>query len=84
MIEAGGVANGIAGTPTATGTLTDTDVDNTANTFQAVTTATRATSGYGSYTVDCRRGTGPTRSTTATRRSRRSTSAAPRPTRSRS
>ena len=36
VVEAGGVANAIAGTPTATGTLTDTDVDNTANTFQAV------------------------------------------------
>ena len=31
VIEAGGVADGLAGTPTATGTLTDTDVDNAAN-----------------------------------------------------
>jgi VCBS repeat-containing protein len=31
VIEAGGVGNATAGTPTATGTLTDTDVDNTAN-----------------------------------------------------
>ena len=30
VIEAGGVANAALGTPTATGTLTDTDVDNTA------------------------------------------------------
>ena len=35
VVEAGGVANGTPGTPTATGTLTDTDVDNTANTFTA-------------------------------------------------
>src|SRR5947208_2838509 len=28
VIEAGGVANGTPGTPTASGTLTDTDVDN--------------------------------------------------------
>ena len=28
VIEAGGVANAVLGTPTATGTLTDTDVDN--------------------------------------------------------
>src|SRR5258706_7733783 len=36
VIEAGGVANGTPGTPTASGTLTDTDVDNAANTFQTV------------------------------------------------
>jgi len=36
VIEAGGVANATAGTPTASGTLTDTDVDNAANTFTAV------------------------------------------------
>ena len=47
--EAGGVANGIPGT-TATGTLTDTDVDNAANTFQAA--VDNGDSGYGSYTVD--------------------------------
>ena len=40
VIEAGGVNNGTPGTPTATGTLTDTDVDNLANTFQAVLIAT--------------------------------------------
>src|SRR4029078_1432373 len=39
VIEAGGVSNAITGTPTATGTLVSTDVDNAA-TFQAVTTAT--------------------------------------------
>ena len=49
--EAGGVANGTPGT-TATGTLTDTDVDNAANTFQVVASPTAGDSGYGSYTVD--------------------------------
>src|SRR3989441_273169 len=38
-------------TPTATGTLTDTDVDNTPNTFTAVGTATASDNGYGSYTM---------------------------------
>ena len=33
VTEAGGVANGTPGTPTATGTLTATDVDNPPNTF---------------------------------------------------
>ena len=41
-----------AGTLVATGALTDTDVDNPANTFQAVTTATASSQGFGSYTVD--------------------------------
>ena len=40
VVEAGGVDNGTPGTPTATGTLTDTDVDNPANTFKAVSSAT--------------------------------------------
>ena len=47
--EAGGLANGTPGT-TATGALTDTDVDNAANTFQAA--VDNGDSGYGSYTVD--------------------------------
>ncbi|MGV3582547.1 MAG: VCBS domain-containing protein, partial [Methylophilus sp.] len=51
VTEASGVANAIAGTPTATGTLTDTDVDNTANTFTAVSSATNSTNGYGTYTM---------------------------------
>ena len=42
VIEAGGVANATSGTPTATGTLTDTDVDNTPNTFTAVVRQRRA------------------------------------------
>src|SRR6185437_8054604 len=52
VTEAGGVNNNLAGTPTATGTLTDTDVDNVANTFQAVSTAAPSINGYGTYTVD--------------------------------
>src|SRR5205809_1064152 len=51
VIEAGGVANATPGTPTATGTLTDTDVDNTANTFQAVSAGAATTNGYGTYAL---------------------------------
>ncbi|MFD2273824.1 VCBS domain-containing protein [Undibacterium arcticum] len=51
VVEAGGVANGTPGTPTATGTLTDTDVDNTSNTFQAVSAGTASTDGYGTYAM---------------------------------
>ncbi|MGY3364437.1 VCBS repeat-containing protein [Bradyrhizobium sp. GM2.4] len=51
VTEAGGVANGTPGTPTATGTLTDSDVDNAANTFQVVTAGTASTDGYGSYAM---------------------------------
>ena len=46
MIEAGG---GTPGTPTATGTLTDTDVDNTPNTFTAVSASTASDAGYGTF-----------------------------------
>ena len=50
VVEAGGVANAVVGTPTATGTLTATDVDSPA-TFTAVTTATNSTNAYGTYTM---------------------------------
>src|SRR5438874_1305495 len=60
VIEAGGVANGTPGTPTASGTLTDTDVDNTANSFQAVASGTASTVCYGTYAIPARR-TFPTR-----------------------
>ena len=50
VIEAGGVANAAPGTPTATGTLTDTDVDNPPNTFTAVG-PTASDAGYGSFTM---------------------------------
>ncbi|MEI9416429.1 VCBS domain-containing protein, partial [Mesorhizobium sp. Cs1321R2N1] len=49
VIEAGGVGNAIAGTPTASGTLTDTDVDNTPNTFQAVAAGAVSDHSYGTY-----------------------------------
>src|SRR5439155_25446602 len=49
VIEAGGVANATPGTPTASGTLTDTDVDNAPNSFQAVAAGTASTDGYGTY-----------------------------------
>ena len=51
MTEAGGVNNGSLGTPTATGDLNSTDVDNAADTWTAVGTATASTSGYGSFTL---------------------------------
>ncbi|WP_128927286.1 beta strand repeat-containing protein [Bradyrhizobium guangxiense] len=51
VIEAGGVANGTPGAPIATGTLTDADPDNTANTFIAVTTPTTSAGGFGTFTM---------------------------------
>ena len=51
MTEAGGVANGAAGTPTATGDLNSTDVDNPNDAWTAVSTATASTGGYGKYTL---------------------------------
>jgi len=39
------------GTPTASGTLTDTDVDNAANAFAAVTSPTASAGGYGTFTM---------------------------------
>src|SRR6266702_2466578 len=50
-IEAGGVANAEHGTPIATGTLTDTDVDNTPNTFTAVSSPTASAGGHGTFTI---------------------------------
>ena len=50
VTEAGGVANGTPGTPTATGNLNSTDVDNPNDAWTAVGT-TASTSGYGSYTL---------------------------------
>ena len=75
VAEAGGVNNGTAGTPTATGTLTDTDVDNPSNTFVAVA-AGAATPMVTAPSIDGGGGTGPTRWTTTTRPCRRSTAAA--------
>src|SRR5206468_4950915 len=39
------------GTPVATGTLTDTDVDNTPNTFTAVCAPKASEAGYGTFTM---------------------------------
>jgi VCBS repeat-containing protein len=39
------------GTPTASGTLTDSDVDNTPNTFTAVNSQTASAGGYGTFTM---------------------------------
>ena len=54
LVEAGGVANAVPGTPTATGDLLATDVDNAPDAFQAVASARRDANGYGSYTRDRR------------------------------
>jgi VCBS repeat-containing protein len=51
VVEAGGVANATTGTPTATGTLTSTDIDGITNAFTAVTTAAATTGGYGTYVM---------------------------------
>lgn len=50
-IEAGGTANGTPGMPVATGTLTDTDVDDPPNTFTAVSSPTASAGGYGTFTM---------------------------------
>ncbi|MGY8632277.1 VCBS domain-containing protein [Bradyrhizobium sp. 14AA] len=51
VVEAGGVANAAPGMPTASGTLTDTDVDNPPNTFTTVSSPTRSAGGYGTFTM---------------------------------
>ena len=51
MVAHGGVNNAILNTPTTSGTLTDTDVDNPANTFTAVNVATASDHGFGSFTM---------------------------------
>ena len=74
VTEAGGVANGTPGTPTATGDLNSTDVDNPNDAWTAVSSPAASASGYGSYTLTPP-ASGPTRSTTATPPCRRSMSA---------
>ena len=49
VVEAGGVNNDNAGTPSASGQLFSADVDNPANSFITVTDATKSDGGYGSY-----------------------------------
>jgi VCBS repeat-containing protein len=51
VVEAGGVHNASHGVPTATGLLTDTDVDNPPNTFLAVTSPQASDRGYGSFAM---------------------------------
>ncbi|TWA98454.1 VCBS domain-containing protein [Bradyrhizobium stylosanthis] len=51
VVEAGGVANAVPGTPSATGMLTDADVDNPPNTFTTVSSPARSTGGYGTFTM---------------------------------
>jgi VCBS repeat-containing protein len=51
VVEAGGVHNANPGVPTATGLLTDTDVDNPPNTFMAVTSPQMSDHGYGSFSI---------------------------------
>ncbi|PSO16772.1 VCBS domain-containing protein, partial [Bradyrhizobium sp. MOS002] len=51
VVEAGGVNNGIAGTPTASGTLTDVDVDDPNNTFTKVMIPIPSANGYGTFTM---------------------------------
>src|SRR6185369_11715457 len=51
VIEASGVANSVSCKPTATGTLTDTDVDNTPNTFTAIDSPKASDGGYGTFTM---------------------------------
>src|SRR5436190_1086109 len=49
VVEAGGVGNADAGTPTANGTLSDSDVDNATNSFQAVAAGAACDQGTESY-----------------------------------
>jgi VCBS repeat-containing protein len=51
VIEASGVANTTLGTPSATGTLTNTDVDDAPNTFTAVSIPTATARGFGTFTM---------------------------------
>ena len=51
VTEAGGVANALPGMPTATGNLTDTDIDNPANSFLPVAAGQASAGGHGSYAM---------------------------------
>ena len=51
VTEAGGVANGTPGTPTATGNLNSTDVDNPTDVWEPVGTLLRGDSGFSTYTL---------------------------------
>ena len=51
VTEAGGVNNAVPGTPTATGNLQSTDVDNTNDSWTVVAAGTATTNGYGTFGV---------------------------------
>ena len=51
VVEAGGVANATPGTPTATGDLNSTDVDNPNDAWTAVSSPAASADGFGSYTL---------------------------------
>ena len=51
VIEAGGVANGTPGVPTATGNLNSTDVDNPDDAWNAVVTPLPTANDFGTYTL---------------------------------
>src|SRR6185503_19318423 len=51
VLEAGGVANGTPGIPTATGNLNSTDVDNPNDAWAAVSSPAASASGLGSFTL---------------------------------
>ena len=53
MTEAGGVANGTPGIPTAAGDLNSTEVDKPGDAWMAVATATASTSCYGTLYDRC-------------------------------
>ena len=67
VTEAGGVANGTPGKPTATGDLNSTDVDNLADSWQAVAAARqpRPPMATAAYALSAAGRVEPTRSTTA-------------------
>ena len=51
VVEAGGVNNAIAGTPTDSGNLDSTDVDDPADSWEAVVSQTASANGYGTFTI---------------------------------
>ena len=52
VVEAGGVNNGTPGTPTDTGDLNSTDVDDPADSWEVISFPTASTNGYGTFTID--------------------------------
>ena len=52
VTEAGGVNNGTSGTPTATGDLNSTDIDNPSDAWQPVAAGAATAKGYGTFALD--------------------------------